>query len=124
VINGTLRTKTPVNIVTLRRNIHWSVAFIGITKTVPTPGFPTAIIVGNNIALAVFWILAGANPRDWGHFCPWWTGIYTSATAGAQKPINGAISPVIATLIISRFHQIRGLRLSITCCSCNGEEGY
>tara|TARA_X000001036_G_scaffold373099_1_gene360846 strand:- start:334 stop:639 length:306 start_codon:yes stop_codon:yes gene_type:complete len=101
VINGTLRTKTPVNIVALSRNIHGSVPFIGIAKAVPTPRFSTAIIVGNNIALAVFWILAGANPRDWGHFRSWWAGIYTSATAGAQKPINGAISPIIATLIIS-----------------------
>src|SRR5206468_1522967 len=77
--------------------IQWRIALVPVAKTAAARRLATAIIVRDDVVLAVNGIVTGANPRDGGHLGSGRAGIFRSAATAAQITVDGAMPPVIAT---------------------------
>ena len=127
VIGLASRAEAPVNIVGSVRAIGWPVTDVGIAKTIATGSLTTAVVIGNDVVLAVMGIFAGANPGNRRHFRTRRTHFIGTTTATAKKPINGAVTPVRAAGWIVHI-RIRGLRrltmVAAGGCPGHGKQGY
>lgn len=103
VIAGVFCTKTPVDGVAVAVEVERPVPFGVVAFAAVTLRLATAIIVGHQIIAAVRGIVTGSDPGDRRGLRARWTGGIAAAAAGAQKPTECAIAPVIATLRIADF---------------------
>lgn len=103
VIAGVFCTKTPVDGVAVAVEVERPVPFCVVAFAAVTLRLATTIIVGHQIIAAVRGIVAGSDPGDRRGLRAGWTGRIAAAAAGAQKPTECAIAPIIATLRIADF---------------------
>src|ERR1019366_6109676 len=98
-----LRTETPRDLVVVLRPHHRPIALIILTSTSPPGHSAAAVIVRNDVISLIRRIPAGADPGDRRHFRARRTGIDAAAVTCAQRPVDGAVAPIIA------FRRITGI---------------
>jgi len=83
VVDCTAGPETPVEVVTLAGVIHRSIAFIAVTHATATTRLTTAIVVRNDVLLAIVWIETGTNPGHRRLLSARRTGVGSSTAATA-----------------------------------------
>ena len=64
MVNGTLGTQTPVDVIALGRVVHRPVALVGITHAVTATGLAATVVIGDNVVFAICRIVTCTNPGD------------------------------------------------------------
>ena len=106
MVNRTAGTNAPINVIGLVRTIYWPVTFIPLAKAGCTLRHTAAIVVRDHVVAAIFRVAAGADPGDGRHLRTGRAAVVSSAAAFAQKTIDGAVAPIVATGRVAGF---RGL---------------
>ena len=106
MINGTLCSQTPVQVIILLWAVSRTIALITIAQTASTTGLATTVVIGNHIVFLISRVIAGTDPGQGRHFCAGRTGTGCATTTTAQKTINGAKTPVFTLSGITRILRI------------------
>src|SRR6185312_9880384 len=93
----------PIVVIRLARLKQRRVALIAIAETPAAGALAAAVIIGDDIVLAVRGIVAGADPGDRGHVRAGRACRLRSAAAAAKKPVDGAVAPVLAGQGVARI---------------------
>src|SRR5207248_1421899 len=98
VIVGVGVGHAPVEVVVARRPVHRFLALIAVALAVAAAGFPAAIVVREDVIAAVGGVVTGADPGDRRDRGARRAGAGAAAAACAEKPVDGAVLPVLAVL--------------------------
>lgn len=98
-----LAAGTPVEIVRALRAVDWRIALIALALAATATAFATAIVVGNDVVLAIRRIAAGADPGDIRLHGARRTTAGGATTTATDKTIDGTVPPVFAAVRIALF---------------------
>ena len=107
MISRALRAQAPVVIIGGMGPVGGPVPFVPVAEAVAAGRFAAAVVVGDDVILAVARVFAGADPGYCRHLRPRRATVDGAAAAGAQVAVNGAVAPVFAGRRVSRIDSRR-----------------
>src|ERR1700676_2243653 len=111
---------TPVVIVGLAGLKQGCIAFVAIAEASAAGALAAAVVIGNDVVLAVTRVVTGADPGDGRHVRTRRARRLRSAATPAQKPVDCAMPPIVARRGVARIRVGRAAcRLSF-CATCVG----
>ena len=98
-----LTAGAPVEVVGTLRPVDRRVALITLADTAPAIALTAAVVVGNDVVLAIGGIAAGADPGDVRLHRARRAAAGRTAAATTEKTVDGAVPPVVAAVRITLF---------------------
>src|SRR5581483_6647961 len=109
VVDDAGAAHAPVHVVALRRVVDRPIAFVAIAVALLAERLAAAVVVGDDVVLAVGRIAAGADPRDRRHLGAGRAGVRVAAAAGGDEAVERAVAPVFARRVIALRRRRIGL---------------
>src|SRR5262249_46623714 len=96
VVDHAGRTVAPVDVVAARRVVDRLVALVRMAIAQPADVLAAAVVVRNDVILAVGWIAAGTDPGHRRLLGAGRTRVLCAAATRAEETVDGTMTPVVA----------------------------
>ena len=98
-----LAAGAPIQIVGILWSINRRIPFIALTHTAATPASAAAVVIRDDVMFSIHGVETSAYPGDIRCHGAGRATCGATATATAQIPVDGAISPVVTVFWIATF---------------------